>query len=60
MTGRYIIIVERDDDCLVPIVSTGDEGACAIFPTEDDAETLASEHALCRAYSYRIIDFDEA
>lgn len=58
MTDRYIIIVDRDG-LLIPIVNSDDEGIMAAMTSRDQAERVASETMLCRAYPYSIINFDE-
>ncbi|RTZ47595.1 hypothetical protein EKL30_00890 [Candidimonas sp. SYP-B2681] len=60
MAGRYIILVERDDDVLVPIVNTLKDGAMSFFRSRQEADESATRNLLCVAYPYRVIDVDEA
>lgn len=57
MTDRYIIIVDRDG-LLIPIANSDDEGVMAAMTSRDQAERVAAENLLCRAYGYSIINFD--
>jgi len=59
MTDRYIIIVDRGDDLLCPIVDAEDDGKFATFPSREAAQDLADDQILCRAFPYSIINFDE-
>jgi hypothetical protein len=58
MSGRFIIIVERERDIVFPI-EQDDEGCIAIFPTREEAQACASEQSACRAFGYVIINLDE-
>ncbi len=60
MAGRYMILVERDDDVVVPIVSTLDDGGMSFFRSRQEANESATRNLLCAAYPYTIIDVDEA
>lgn len=54
--GRRIIVVDVDDDCLMPLAN---EAGLRIFTSLEDAENAAIESMLCGAYDYKIINYDE-
>lgn len=57
MTDRYIIIVDRGG-VLVPIVND-DDGDLYVRSSRGAARDAAGNTMLCRAYPYKIINFDE-
>lgn len=58
MSDRYIIIVDRNGT-LVPIVNDNDDDLY-ISPSREEAQKVAANTMLCRAYPYTIINFDGA
>ena len=57
MTDRYIIIVDRNG-ILVPIVNDNDDDLY-VSSSREEAEKVAENTMLCRAFPYSIINFDE-